>query len=202
MTMNREELEALVIQYQNKEIEFDTLFSKSEKLIWSCCNRLYKKHKAINDPTLEWEDIKSLTYVMFYLAAKEFDSTRGAFSTLFYKKAYFAVVNEHRSHTRANRIKTFSLETNTVDDSTGHEIIGAVEGNYDVSDLTKVMHDTLKRCEFNEELNKSIIIHITTGEAMRTVAQRHGIYQTQASRALRKFREKMRQALRSGYDDK
>lgn len=197
MKISKEELETLVIQYQNNEIEFDVLFNKAESLIGGCCNMIYKRHRAINAQTVEWDDIKSLTYAMFYLAAKEFNRDKGAFSTLFYKKAYFAVANEHRRNKRINRIKTFSLETATVEDSNAHEIISTFESEYNASDLMKVMYETLNRCDFNENLNKSILIHITTGEPMRTVASRYGVYQTQASRALRKFREKMKQALGS-----
>lgn len=192
MSVSRKELEKMVIKCQIGELEFDELFKSAEKLIHNCYWRIYDKRQAYSVEILELDEIKSIAYEMFFHSVNEFDISKGfAFSTLFYNKTHFAILNAHRRALRIGEGNVFSLDNLVKDRAEGHEFIG--EDGFEeskVRDLLQIVESVLEKCGYDEKLKQSLMTHILTGEALSKVAERNGIYQVKASRAIIKFREK------------
>ncbi|MDB8575573.1 sigma factor [Turicibacter sanguinis] len=181
-----------VVEYQQGELEFDELFKKFEKLIHDCFWRFLKKHQW-ECPTLESEDLKSVCYLAFYKSAKGFDIRKGyAFSTYFYKTAYFSMLQEYRKHLGE---RPLSLNWEEEEGDSLLNFIG-VDGFSESRRLEwlEYMKEVMERKKFEPNMVEAILIHLETREPLYKVASRYGIYQVKASRYLTKLKKELRVA--------
>lgn len=192
MILARHEVEQLVVEYQQGRVEFDELFKKFEKLIHDCFWRFLKKHQW-ECPTLESEDLKSVCYLAFYKSAKGFDIRKGyAFSTYFYKTAYFSMLEEYRKHLGE---RPLSLNWEEEEGDSLLNFIG-VDGFSESRRLEwlEYMKEVMERKKFEPNMVEAILIHLETREPLYKVAPRYGIYQVKASRYLTKLKKELRVA--------
>ena len=190
MTLARHEVERLVVEYQQGKIEFDEIFKKFEKLIDVCFWRFLKKHR-FECPTLEREDLKSVCYLAFYKSIEGFDIRKGyAFSTYFYKTAYFSMLHEYQKHLGE---RALSLDWKEEKKDGLLKFIG-VDGFIESRRLEwlEYMKEVMERKKFEPNMVEAILIHLETREPLYKVASRYGIYQVKASRYLMKLKKELR----------
>ena len=136
-------------------------------------------------------EIKSVCYLAFYKSIEGFDIRKGyAFSTYFYKTAYFSMLHEYQKHLGE---RALSLDWKEEKKDGLLKFIG-VDGFIESRRLEwlEYMKEVMERKKFEPNMVEAILIHLETREPLYKVASRYVIYQVKASRYLMKLKKELR----------